>query len=268
MKKKLIVGAALTCLTLPNFATSAHAQSATTTSTTTTTTPRSTTTTPQSTSPNTSSTATKRLIEPNNAAFQKTNRSTEIAVAPSSAPSTAWDVINSDTSLTEFAALVKSAGLESLYQRADTNTTYLVPDNNAFAVLDQAQLSRLKDAKFKDQAIAVVRQHVLVGRVTFEDLTRRLPSGIPVVRPSAPTTTTIGPKIVESVTTDSGKTMTVRGSVVVDPVGGPNHFRVTIGTGGTIETADYPVKNGILHVVDTLQFPTSNGSLTDLVGRR
>jgi uncharacterized surface protein with fasciclin (FAS1) repeats len=261
MKKKTIATAALTCLALPMFSVSANAQT-----TTTTTSPKATTT--QTTTAPTTTGPSKRVIEPTNMSFQRVNRSTELAVAPATSPSTAWDVITSDSSLSEFAALIKSAGLESLFQRADANATYLVPNNNAFVVLDQTQLNRLKDPKFKDQAIAVVRQHVLVGRVTFEDLTRRLPNGLPSTRPSATTTTTTVQRAVESVTSDSGKTMTVRGSVVVDPSGGANHFRVTIGTGGMIEAADYPAKNGIIHVVDTLQFPTSNGSLTDLVGRR
>jgi uncharacterized surface protein with fasciclin (FAS1) repeats len=249
MKKTLAITATVIALTIPTFATAANAQ-------TTTTTPSSQTT---------PAAKLKSLIEPTNAAFQREFKSTELANAPSTITS-AWETISNDASLTEFASLVKAAGLESLFQKADGITTFLVPSNQAFAVLDQAQLARLKEPRYKDQAASVVRLHVLTGRLTLDDFTRRLPTNVRLLR-SAPTTTT-PPKPIDIVVSDSGKSISIRGSVIPDPTGGLNHFRVTIGTGGIIEAADYPVKNGIMHLTDTLQLPTTGGSLSDLVGRR
>ena len=43
---------------------------------------------------------------------------------------------------------------------------------------------------------------------------------------------------------------------------------MTVGNGAAIETADYPVKNGVLDSIDTLPIASQLGrSLTDIVGR-
>lgn len=272
--KKIIPSLALIVLTVPLFGSIANAQTSSTTPATIAAKP-----------------SMQRLVTSSNSTFQRTNRSTELANS-SPGTATAWDTMNNDASFTEFASLVKSAGLEGLFSRADGTWTYVIPTNDAFGVLDQTQLARLKEPRFKNQAAAIVRQHVMTGRVTFADFTRRLPTGLP---PTAPTTqtscslvggtlfngVTIGGTVycstftvpvpipapaVETVTTESGRSMSVRPSVVPS-ANEKNHFLITIGNGGFLETADFAVKNGVLHTTDTLQIPSGMGSMTDIVGR-
>jgi hypothetical protein len=64
----------------------------------------------------------------------------------------------------------------------------------------------------------------------------------------------------------SGKTIPVQASVIADPSGGANHYRIAFPNAGFLEAADFTVKNGVVHTSDTLQMPA--GSLTDIVGRR
>ena len=76
----------------------------------------------------------------------------------------------------------------------------------------------------------------------------------------------LAPLPVDSVTAD-GVTLAVRTAVIPGVTFAPNHFRVGVG-GAMLETADYPVKNGLLHTVDTLPIPVKLGqSLSDIVGR-
>ncbi len=194
----------------------------------------------------------------------QTVRATELATGLPTTTGSAWDVITKDASLTEFAALVKATGTEALFARTDGTFTYLLPTNDAFKVLDQAQLARLKEARFKDQATAVVRQHVLVGRAGYVEFTRGLPTGLP--RSATPTTQP--DRRVDTVTTESGKVMAVRTSVVTDRNNSANRFAVVIGSGGLIEVADYPIRNGLVHTTETLQVPSPWNSITDIVGRR
>jgi uncharacterized surface protein with fasciclin (FAS1) repeats len=270
---------ALAALTLPLGVAGAQAQTASSTTTTT------------SPSKVAAVAPTKRLVTSSNASFQKANRSTEPASNSEMPASTAWEVVSTDSDLSEFAAIVKAAGLEDLYSKAGIST-FIVPTNAAFIVLDQDQVARLKDSKFKEQAANVVRHHIANGTVNLGDFTRRLPTGLP---PAPPTTiqncTVTGGVIVNSVQTGgrlactsvaitapvpppavsaltmlSGKTIPVQTSTVRDPAGGANHYRVAVANGGFLETADFAVKNGVLHTIDTLQIPT--GTLTDVVGRR
>ncbi len=273
--KKIVPSLALVVLTIPMFGSVASAQSTSTAPATTATKP-----------------SLQHLVTSSNSTFQRTTRSTELANPPQTT-ATAWDTISNDASLSEFASLVKAAGLENLFSRADGTWTYVIPTNDAFSVLEQAQLARLKEPRFKDQAAAIVRQHVMNGRFTYADFTRRLPTGLPSTPPATQTScSTVGGTLINGVTlggtvfcstltipvpvpapavdavlTESGKPMSVRTSVVRSVSGGQNHFLVTIGSGGFLETADFAVKSGVLHTTDTLQIPAGLGSLTDLVGR-
>jgi uncharacterized surface protein with fasciclin (FAS1) repeats len=234
----------------------------------------------------------QKIITASNPALQKQFSSTELAAAPSVAAGTVLDVINNDANLSEFAALVKATGQENLFSRADGTWTYVLPTNDAFKVLDQAQLGRLKEPRFKDQASLVVRQHVLTGKVTFADLTRRLQTGAPTAPPSTvqvcnvvggsivngvqtggttvctnvtPATTVPAPRV-DSVTTESGRVIAVQ-AVTVRTQTSESRVRVTIGS-ALLEIADFPAKNGTVHTTETLMIPTQLGSLTDIVGRR
>jgi uncharacterized surface protein with fasciclin (FAS1) repeats len=279
MKSTVARSLALTALAFPILATAASAQ----TTTTTTTTPSATASKP-----------TQRVIQPTNPVFQKANRSTEVAVNPAAPTGTAWDAISTDADLTEFASIVRAAGAENLFSKLDGTWTYIAPSNSAFAVLDQDQLARLKDPKYKDQAAAIVRHHIANGPTTLSDFTRRQPTGLP----SAPPTTfqncsttggtlvngvqtggkvtctsytisaPVPPAALESIVMLSGKTVSVQTSIVRDPSGGANHFRVGFGGGGLLETTDFVVKNGMVHTTDTMLIPSDLKTLTDIVGRR
>ncbi len=283
MKKTLARSLALTALALPVIANTASAQT-----TTSTTVPASTTTSPAPAKP------TQRLIQSTNSVYQKANRTTEVAATPVSAAGTAWDAISNDSDLSEFAAIVKAAGVEDLFSRTNGTWTYIAPTNSAFAVLDQDQLARLKDSRYKDQAAAIVRHHIANGSTTLNDFTRRLPTGLPIAPPTTvqSCSTTGGtlvngvqvggrltcstftvpapasPAALESVVMLSGKTVPVQASVVRDPSGGANRFRVALGGGGLLETTDFAVKNGMVHTSDTMLIPSDLKSLTDIVGRR
>lgn len=223
----------------------------------------------QGTSPAPSTTAApgpalERIVTPGGLAVTQNPRSTQLAANLPATTGSAWDIITKDASLTEFAALVKATATESLFFRVDGSFTYLLPTNDAFRVLDQTQLARLKEPRYKDQAAAVVRQHVLVGRAGYVEFTRGLPTGVPRTGPA----TTVPDRRVDSVTTESGKVMSVRTTVITDRVGSANRFAIVVGSGGLIEIADYPVRNGLAHTTETLQMPAPFNSITDIVGRR
>jgi uncharacterized surface protein with fasciclin (FAS1) repeats len=282
---QLIALSALATLSLPLFAGVANAQSTTTTAT-----------------PSTSSAATTpakssltRIVRPADSTFQKTYKSSEPAANNTqSADKTAWEIISTDGALTEFAALVKATGLEKLFSRTESTSTYVLPTNDAFAVLDRSQLDRLKEPRFSDQAGAIVRQTVSGGRTVLADFTRRLPTGLPAPRPvfqescslvggtlinnvltnartvcnSFPLPVPVVQPAVETLSTEGGRPVGIRTVVVPDPNGGANRFRVLVGNSAMIEAADFSVKNGVIHTTDTLQIPSNFGSLSDIVGRR
>lgn len=234
-----------------------------------------------------------RLVTPTNPTFQRLYGSTEMSAATPATVMTAWETIVNDASFTEFASLVKAAGLEGLFSRIDGTYTYFIPTNDAFTVLDQRQLARLKEPAFKEQLSVIVRQFVTAGRLTLNDATRRLPTNVPApasvtvqncvvvggalvngvqVGGTAQCSAYVVPRTAElaaatSVVTEAGIAISVRASVI-QAMSGPNHYRVTLGNGAAIETADYPVKNGVLDSIDTLPIPSQLGrSLTDIVGR-
>lgn len=232
-------------------------------------------------------------INPSNPLFQRTARSTELSGTNPSTVTSAWSTISNDESFTQFTELVKAAGLETMFQRSDSASTYFVPTNEAFRVLDPRQLARLKEPRFKNQAATIVRQLVAKGSVSLSDMTRRLPTGLAPTPPKTAQycatiggtfinglniggtqqcstftlpTPTVAPAI-ESITTDAGNDVPLRVYVIPSASTG-NHFRVSLANGAYIETADYPVTNGVLHSIDTLPIPTQLGrSLADIVGR-
>jgi uncharacterized surface protein with fasciclin (FAS1) repeats len=287
--RRLLALAALTTLSFPLMSGVASAQS--------TQGPPATTTAPTA-SPTTakpSAPALSRMIRPGDLVFQKANKSSEIAAGNTqSADKTAWEVISADAALSEFAELVRAAGLEKLFSRTDSTSTYVLPNNDAFAVLDRGQLDRLKEPRFSEQAGSIVRQTISSGRTTLADFTRRLPTGLPAPRPvlqescslvggtlinnvltNARTVCNLFPipvapvlPAVETLNSESGRAVGIRTVVVADPNGGANHFRVLVGNGAMIEAADYGVKNGVIHTTDTLQIPSNFASLADMVGRR
>lgn len=282
--RKIVALSTLATLSLPLFAGVANAQSTTTTS-----------------APSTSSVAPTpaksltRIVRPADSTFQKTYKSSETAANNTqSAEKTAWEIISTDAALSEFADLVKATKLERLFSRTESTSTYVLPTNDAFAVLDRSQLDRLKEPRFSDQAGAIVRQTVSGGRTVLADFTRRLPTGLPAPRPafqescslvggtlinnvltnartvcnSFPLPVPVVQPAIETLNTEGGRLVGIRTVVVPDPNGGANRFRVLVGNSAMIEAADFSVKNGVIHTTDTLQIPSTFASLSDIVGRR
>jgi uncharacterized surface protein with fasciclin (FAS1) repeats len=239
------------------------------------------------------SSATTFLVTQSNAEFARTNHSTELANATLSTSATAWDTISSDAQFSKFAALVKAVGLEGEFNKSTSKSTFLVPTNDAFAVLDEAQVAKLSAANFKTQATMIVKEMIATTAVSFADMVRELPTGLtPVVAPPVETCATIEsvvidtmyyagsvscsyvaapvtaiPDAISSLTTANGTSLDIEASVIPGDTE-VNHFLVTLEGGTVLNTADYHVTNGIIHTIDSLIIPAQLGeNLTDIVGR-
>jgi uncharacterized surface protein with fasciclin (FAS1) repeats len=241
----------------------------------------------------TTSPATTFLVTQSNAEFARMNHSTELTNATRSTTATAWDTISSDAQFSKFAALVKAVGLEGEFNKSSSKSTFLVPTNDAFAVLDEAQVAKLSAANFKTQATRIVKETIAAGAVSFNDMVRELPTGLPVVvAPPIETCATIEstvvndvyypgsiscsyveapvavvPDAISTLTTANGTALEIEASIVPGDTE-LNHFLVTLEGGAVVNTADYHVTNGIIHTLDSLIIPAELGqNLTDIVGR-
>jgi uncharacterized surface protein with fasciclin (FAS1) repeats len=182
--------------------------------------------------------------------------------ATSEAPGIAWGLISTDANLTEFAALVTFTKTQALFSSADAST-FLVPTNAAFAVLDPVQRARLSDPKYASQAADVVRNTVTKGRVALADL---LPQTVTIPASGTVRARTVStPPAVSRVTTESGSVLSVR----VFPVDGTTTGRSRVFIGDAfVDLADVAIANGVLHTTDTLSVPSRLGrTLADVVGR-
>jgi uncharacterized surface protein with fasciclin (FAS1) repeats len=180
----------------------------------------------------------------------------------SEAPGTAWSLISTDANLSEFASLVTLTKTQALFSGSDVST-FLVPTNAAFAVLDPVQRARLSDPKFVGQAADVVRNTIAKGRVTLGDL---LPQT--VTFPASGTVrarTVTTPALVNRITTEAGSALGVRVFTIDGTT--PERSRVFIGD-AFVDLADTPITNGAFHTTDTLNIPSRLGrTLTDVPGR-
>jgi uncharacterized surface protein with fasciclin (FAS1) repeats len=267
---KIAAALAITAIALPMIASSVQAATNETTSPTTT-----------------------FLVTQSNAEFARTNHSTELTNAKLSTTATAWDTISGDAQFSKFAALVKAVGLEGEFNKSSSKSTFLVPTNDAFAVLDEAQVAKLSAANFKTQATTIVKEMIATDAVSFADMVRELPTGLaPVVTPPIETCATIEsvvivevyyagsiscsyvaalvavvPDAISTLTTANGTALQIEASIVPGDTE-VNHFLVTLEGGAVVNTADYHVTNGIIHTVDSLIIPAELGqNLTDIVGR-
>jgi uncharacterized surface protein with fasciclin (FAS1) repeats len=231
-------------LSLGVFASAAGAQSATTT-----------------TSVPPAALTVKVRVNPSDADVKRRLASTERA-STSEAPGTAWNLISTDANLSDFAALVTLTKTQTLFSGNDVST-FLVPTNAAFSVLDPTQRARLNDSKFATQAADIVRNAVAKGRVSLADL---LPQTVtfPAVG-NVRARTVVTPPVVSRITTEGGSTASVR--VVTLDGTTPERSRVFVGD-AFVDLADVPITNGALHTTDTLSIPSRLGrTLTDVVGR-
>jgi uncharacterized surface protein with fasciclin (FAS1) repeats len=248
-------------LSLGVLASAAGAQS---TSTTPSTTPSAPSTSTSASSPSTTvatALTVKIRVNAGDADVKRRLATTERASTTESL-GTAWSLISTDTNLSEFASLVTATKTQALFSSVD-QSTFLIPTNAAFSVLDPVQRARLNDSKFLAQAVDLVRNTVAKGRVPLADL---LPQSVTFpaalnVRPR----TVVTPPLVSRITTDGGSTVQVRVSSL-DSVT-PARARVFVGD-AFVDLADANVSNGVLHTVDTVSVPARSGrTLTDLVGR-
>jgi uncharacterized surface protein with fasciclin (FAS1) repeats len=181
----------------------------------------------------------------------------------SEAPGTAWNLISTDANLSEFAALVRLTKTQALFSGADAST-FLVPTNSAFAVLDPVQRARLSDPKYAGQAADIVRNTVAKGRVALADLVPQTVTFPAALNVRARTVVT--PPLVTRITTEGGSTLSVR-VFSLDGATTPERSRVFVGD-AFVDLADAGITNGAFHTTDTLNIPSRLGrTLADVVGR-
>ena len=141
------------------------------------------------------------------------------------------NAVNSDDHTTLVAA-VKAAGLVDTLEGSGPFTVF-APTNEAFAKLPAGTVDTLLKPENKDQLTKVLTYHVVVGRVTSNDLRKMIKEG----HGSAELTTVEGGKL---------EAMMVGGKIVLkDEKGGT----------ATVTIPNVMQSNGVIHVIDSVLLP-------------
>tara|TARA_R110000772_G_scaffold68653_8_gene152034 strand:- start:1407 stop:1979 length:573 start_codon:yes stop_codon:yes gene_type:complete len=111
--------------------------------------------------------------------------------------------------------------------------TVFAPTNAAFNKVDPAELSALLSPDKKDDLAALLKYHVVSGKMTSADVTKAISDG----EGSATLTTVQGAKLKASL--EGGKV------ILEDAAGGKS----------TITVADVDATNGVIHGIDTVVMP-------------
>ncbi len=141
------------------------------------------------------------------------------------------NALNSDDHTTLVAA-VKAAGLVDTLQSAGPFTVF-APTNEAFAKLPAGTVDTLLKPENKDQLTKVLTYHVVAGRLTSNDLRKKIKEG----HGTAELTTVEGGKL-EAMMEGSN-------IVLKDEKGGT----------ATVTIANVMQSNGVIHVVDSVFLP-------------
>lgn len=141
------------------------------------------------------------------------------------------NALNSDDHTTLVAA-VKAAGLVDTLQSAGPFTVF-APTNEAFAKLPAGTVDTLLKPENKDQLTKVLTYHVVAGRLTSNDLRKKIKEG----HGTAELTTVEGGKL-EAMMEGSN-------IVLKDEKGGT----------ATVTIANVMQSNGVIHVVDSVLLP-------------
>ena len=133
---------------------------------------------------------------------------------------------------TTLVAAVKAAGLVDTLQSAGPFTVF-APTNAAFAKLPSGTVETLVKPENHDTLVKILTYHVVAGRVTAQDLAKKIKAGHGMAR----------------LTTVSGGTLTAKMMgkwiVLVDEKGGMAH----------VTQANVMQSNGVIHVTDAVSLP-------------
>jgi len=134
---------------------------------------------------------------------------------------------------TTLVAAVKAAGLvETLSSKGPF--TVFAPVNTAFAALPDGTVETLLKPENKDQLIGVLTYHVVPGRLTFNDLKRRIKKG-----------------------RGSATLKTAAGGTLIASMNGAKNIVVKDANGGMANITIYDViqSNGVIHSIDKVLLP-------------
>ena len=141
------------------------------------------------------------------------------------------NALNSDDHTTLVAA-VKTAGLVETLEGSGPFTVF-APTNEAFAKLPAGTVDNLLKPANKDQLVRVLTYHVVAGRMTSNDLKKKIEEG----QGTAELTTVEGGKL---------EAMMQGGNIVLkDEKGGT----------ATVTIANVMQSNGVIHVIDSVLLP-------------
>ncbi len=133
---------------------------------------------------------------------------------------------------TTLVAAVEAAGLVEVLQSEGPFTVF-APTNMAFEKLPDGTVQSLLEPSMKDQLTGVLTYHVVLGRLTAQDLMSRISQNGGAY----------------TMTTAAGKPITARMNgkklVIIDQSGG----------GASVTIFDVLQSNGVIHVVDSVLLP-------------
>ena len=134
---------------------------------------------------------------------------------------------------TTLVAAVKAAGLvETLASKGPF--TVFAPVNTAFAALPDGTVETLLKPENKDKLTGVLTYHVVPGRLTFNELKRRIKKA-----------------------RGSAKLKTAAGGTLMASMNGPKNIVVKDANGGVAHITIYDViqSNGVIHSIDKVLLP-------------
>ncbi len=134
---------------------------------------------------------------------------------------------------TTLVAAVKAAGLVDTLASKGPFTVF-APVNSAFAALPAGTVDKLLTAEMKPDLTKVLTYHVVPGRMTFNDLKKKIKRG-----------------------DGAAKLKTASGGTLVAMLNGPNNITVKDEKGGVANITTYDViqSNGVIHSIDKVLLP-------------
>lgn len=157
------------------------------------------------------------------------------AEAAAAAMESSWNIVQNTTNSPEHKTLVKalaSAGLVDTLSAAGPYTVF-APTDAAFAAVPQPMTDYLMNPLNKETLAQVLTYHVVPGKVTANDLYKKIKAGGGTA----------------TLTTVEGQTLTfteVQGNIKVDG---------TQGSSGFVTQADVAQSNGVVHVLNGVLMP-------------
>ncbi len=157
---------------------------------------------------------------------------TDDATADAAPASTVAEAATTNPDLTTLAKALTAAGVTETLNGAGPFTVF-APTDAAFAAVPQPMTDYLMDPANKDTLTQVLTYHVVPGKVTAEDLYKKIKAGGGTAK----------------LTTVEGQELTfteVQGNIKVDG---------TQGSSGYVTTQDLAQSNGVVHVLNGVLIP-------------